>query len=114
MPRARKPKMPIPKATPVKKPAKPNSRQNIVAAVAEQLGLSKRQTDHLFKLFLDAMAEELQQEGRVFLKELGSFDVITKQSREVYHPVTGKPIKTRTRKTVHYSPSEPLETKLNS
>lgn len=113
MPKVSKAKKPTPKVIPAKKPVKPNSRQNIVAAVAEQLGLSKRQTDHLFKLFLDAMAEELQQEGRVFLKELGSFDVITKQSREVYHPVTGKPIKTRTRKTVHYIPSRPLEYTLN-
>ena len=69
------------------------NKTELIAAVAEQSGLSKKDAEKAVKAFTDAVAEELAKGGKVQLVGFGTFEVSKRAAREGHNPQTGKTVK---------------------
>jgi DNA-binding protein HU-beta len=69
------------------------NKQDLVTAVAKQLGLSKAKAAEIAELFFSPsgiIAAELKRGGRVAISGFGSFEVRKRAAREWRDPRTGK------------------------
>ena len=66
------------------------NKTELVAAMAEQAGLSKKDAEKALKAFTDVVADELKKEGKVQLVGFGTFEVSKRAAREGRNPQTGK------------------------
>lgn len=65
------------------------NKTELVAAMAEQAGLSKKDAEKALKAFTDVVAEELKKDGKVQLVGFGTFEVAARSAREGRNPQTG-------------------------
>ena len=66
------------------------NKTELVAAMAEQTGLSKKDAEAALKAFTDVVAEELKANGKVQLVGFGTFEVSERAAREGRNPQTGE------------------------
>jgi DNA-binding protein HU-beta len=69
------------------------NKQELVAAVAKQLGLTKAKASEIAELFFSPggiIASELKRGGRVAISGFGSFEIRERAAREWRDPRTGK------------------------
>ena len=64
------------------------NKTELVAAMAEQAGISKKDAEKALKAFTDVVAEELKNDGKVQLVGFGTFEVATRAEREGRNPKT--------------------------
>ena len=69
------------------------NKTELVAAMAEQAGISKKDAEKALKAFTDVVAEELKKDGKVQLVGFGTFEVSTRAEREGRNPQSGEPMK---------------------
>ena len=69
------------------------NKTELVAAMAEQTSLSKKDTEAALKAFIDVVTDELKKGDKVQLVGFGSFEVTKRAAREGINPLTGKPMK---------------------
>ena len=69
------------------------NKTELVAAMAEKAGLSKKDAEAALKAFTDAVAEELKKGGKIQLVGFGTFEVSERAAREGRNPQTGAPMK---------------------
>ncbi len=62
------------------------NKSELVAAVAKNTGLSKRDTEATLNAALEAVQKELKKGGKVQLIGFGAFEVKTRKSREGRNP----------------------------
>ena len=62
----------------------------LVAAMAEQTNLSKKDVEAVLKSFADVVSEELKNGGKVQLVGFGTFEVSERAAREGRNPQTGE------------------------
>ena len=65
------------------------NKTELIAAMADQSGLSKKDTEKALKAFTDVVAEELRKEGKVQLVGFGTFEVSKRAAREGRKPQSG-------------------------
>ena len=65
------------------------NKNDLVAAIAEKAGLSKKDSEKALKAFEEAVTEELKKGGKVQLVGFGMFDVAERAAREGRNPQTG-------------------------
>ena len=65
------------------------NKTELVAAMAEQTQLSKKDTEAALKAFVDVVAAELKNGGKVQLVGFGTFEVSERAAREGRNPQTG-------------------------
>jgi DNA-binding protein HU-beta len=65
------------------------NKNDLVAAIADKAGLSKKDSEKALKAFEDAVTEELKKGGKVQLVGFGTFDVAERAAREGRNPQTG-------------------------
>ena len=65
------------------------NKNDLVAAIAEKAGLSKKDSEKALKAFEEAVTEELKRGGKVQLVGFGMFDVAERAAREGRNPQTG-------------------------
>ena len=65
------------------------NKNDLVAAIAEKAGLSKKDSEKALKAFEDTVTEELKKGGKVQLVGFGMFDVAERAAREGRNPQTG-------------------------
>ncbi len=65
------------------------NKTELVAAMAEQAGLSKKDAEAALKAFTDVVAKELQKGEKVQLVGFGTFEVSERAAREGRNPQTG-------------------------
>ena len=65
------------------------NKTELVAAMADQAGLSKKDAEKALKAFTDAVADELKKGGKVQLVGFGTFEVSERKAREGRNPLTG-------------------------
>ena len=58
------------------------NKTELVAAMADQAGLSKKDAEKALKAFTDVVAEELKKDGKVQLVGFGTFEVSSRAARE--------------------------------
>ena len=68
------------------------NKTELVAAMAEQAGLSKKDAEAALKAFTDVVAAELKKDGKVQLVGFGTFEVAKREAREGRNPQTGETV----------------------
>ena len=66
------------------------NKTELVVAMAEQAGLSKKDAEQALKAFVDVVSEELKKDGKVQLVGFGTFEVTKRAAREGRNPQTGE------------------------
>ena len=65
------------------------NKTELVAAMADQAGLSKKDAEKALKAFTDVVAEELKKGEKIQLVGFGTFEVAERSAREGRNPQTG-------------------------
>ena len=66
------------------------NKTELVAAMAEQTQLSKKDAEAALKAFIDVVSEEMKKGEKVQLVGFGTFEVSERAAREGRNPQTGK------------------------
>ena len=69
------------------------NKTELVAAMAEQTNLSKKDAEAALKAFIDVVSEELKKGEKVQLVGFGTFEVSERAAREGRNPKSGEPMK---------------------
>ena len=69
------------------------NKAELVAAMAEQAGLSKKDAEAALKAFTDVVSDELKNGGKVQLVGFGTFEVSERAAREGRNPQSGEVMK---------------------
>ena len=69
------------------------NKTELVAAVAEQADISKKDAEKVLKAFVDVVTEEMKKGEKVQLVGFGTFEVSERAAREGRNPQTGKTMK---------------------
>ena len=68
------------------------NKTELVAAIAEQTELSKKDAEKALKAFTDIVADELKKGEKVQLVGFGTFEVSERAAREGRNPQSGEPM----------------------
>ena len=89
-------------------------KTELVAAMADQAGLSKKDAEKALKAFTDVVAEELKKDGKVQLVGFGTFEVSSRAAREGRNPQSGAPMKIAASKAPKFKAGKALKDMLNA
>ena len=89
------------------------NKTELIAAMAEQAGLSKKDAEKALKAFTDVVADELKKGGKVQLVGFGTFEVSERGAREGRNPQTGKAMKIKASKSPKFKAGKALKDMLN-
>ncbi len=90
------------------------NKTELVAAVAEQAGLSKKDAEASVKAFTDVVSEELAKGGKVQLVGFGTFEVAERAAREGRNPKTGEAMKIDACKTPKFKAGKAFKDMVNA
>jgi DNA-binding protein HU-beta len=90
------------------------NKTELIAAVAEQAGISKKDAEKALKAFTDVVAEELKNDGKVQLVGFGTFEVSNRASREGRNPATNEIITIPASKSPKFKAGKALKDMLNA
>ena len=90
------------------------NKTELVAAIAEEAGLSKKDAEASVKAFVDVVSGELQNGGKVQLIGFGTFEVGKRAARTARNPQTGETIKIKAAKQPKFKAGAALKEKVNS
>lgn len=88
-------------------------KTDLVAAVAEQSGLSKDKADILVAALLEQITNALSREQNVTLVGFGSFHLSSRAARRGHNPQTGASIEIAARNSVTFKPGKALKEAVN-
>lgn len=89
------------------------NKTELVAAVAEQAGLSKKDAEAAVKAFSDVVAGALKKGEKVQLVGFGTFEVSERAAREGRNPHTGESIKIKACKSPKFKAGKALKDLVN-
>ena len=89
------------------------NKTELIAAVAEQAELSKKDAEKAVKAFTDVISEELANGGKIQLVGFGTFEVSERPEREGRNPKTGEPMKIAASKTPKFKAGKALKDMVN-
>ena len=89
------------------------NKTELIAAMAEEAGLSKKDTEKALKAFTDVVEAELKKGGKVQLVGFGTFEVSERSAREGRNPQSGKPMKIAASKAPKFKAGKALKDSLN-
>ncbi|MDE6926716.1 MAG: HU family DNA-binding protein [Acetatifactor sp.] len=90
------------------------NKTELVAAMAEQAGVSKKDAEKTLKAFTDVVADELKKGGKIQLVGFGTFEVSERAAREGRNPQTGKAMKIAASKAPKFKAGKALKDMLNA
>ena len=90
------------------------NKAELVAAMAEQAGLSKKDAEAALKAFTDVVSDELKNGGKVQLVGFGTFEVSERAAREGRHPQSGGMMKIAASKAPKFKAGKALEDLVNA
>ena len=89
------------------------NKTELVAAMAEQTNLSKKDVEAALKAFVDVVAEELKKGEKVRLVGFGTFEVSERSAREGRNPQTGETMQIKASKTPKFKAGKALKDMMN-
>ena len=89
------------------------NKMELVAAVAKNADLSKKDADAAVKAVFDAISEALAEGDRVQLIGFGTFEVAERPAREGRNPRTGETMKIAATKSPKFKAGKALKDKVN-
>ncbi len=90
------------------------NKTELVAAMAEQAGLSKKDAENALKAFTDVLAGELKKDGKVQLVGFGTFEVSKRAAREGRNPQSGEVMKIAASKAPKFKAGKALKDMINA
>lgn len=90
------------------------NKSELVAAMAEQAELSKKDAEKALKAFVDVVTDELKKGGKIQLVGFGSFEVTQRAAREGINPLTKKPMSIPASKAPKFKAGKALKDTVNS
>lgn len=89
------------------------TKAELIDAVYEKVGFSKKEAADLVELVFESMKEELCKGGAIKISGFGKFRVRDKNSRMGRNPQTGQAMMISARKVLTFSPSRILRDGIN-
>lgn len=89
------------------------NRMELVAAIAEQTELSKKDVEKALKAFTDVVTDELKKGSKIQLVGFGTFEVSERAAREGRNPQTGKTMTIAASKAPKFKAGKALKDALN-
>ncbi len=89
------------------------NKTELVAAMAEEAAISKKDAEKALKAFTDVVAAELKKGGKVQLVGFGTFEVAERKAREGRNPATKQTIKIPASKAPKFKAGKALKDSLN-
>ena len=90
------------------------NKTELVAAVAEQADISKKDAEKALKSFVDVVTEEMKKGEKVQLVGFGTFEVSERAAREGRNPQTGKTMKIEACKAPKFKAGKALKDAVNA
>lgn len=90
------------------------NKTELVAAMAEQAELSKKDSEKALKAFIDVVTEELKKGEKIQLVGFGTFEVAERPEREGRNPSTGKAMKIAASKSPKFKAGKALKDTVNA
>lgn len=90
------------------------NKTELVAAMAEQSELSKKDAEAALKAFTDVVSEELKKGEKVQLVGFGTFEVSERAAREGRNPQTGKTMNIAASKAPKFKAGKALKDLVNN
>ena len=90
------------------------NKTELIAAMAEQSGLSKKDAEAALKAFTDVVANELKANGKVQLVGFGTFEVSERAAREGRNPQTGETMTIAASKAPKFKAGKALKDLVNA
>ena len=89
------------------------NKTELVAAMAEQTNLSKKDAEAALKAFIDVVSEELKKGEKVQLVGFVTFEVSERAAREGRNPQTGETMEIKASKTPKFKAGKALKDMMN-
>ncbi|WP_461878703.1 HU family DNA-binding protein [Fusicatenibacter sp.] len=89
------------------------NKTELVAAMAEQTNLSKKDAEAALKAFIDVVSEELKKGEKVQLVGFGTFEVSERAAREGRNPQTGETMEIKASRTPKFKAGKALKDMMN-
>ena len=89
------------------------NKAELVAAIAAEAQISKKDSEKALKAFIDVVTEELKKGEKVQLVGFGTFEVSERAAREGRNPQTGKSIKIAASKAPKFKAGKGLKDIVN-
>ena len=90
------------------------NKTELVAAVAGQADISKKDAEKALKAFVDVVTEEMKKGEKVQLVGFGTFEVSERAAREGRNPQTGKTMKIEACKAPKFKAGKALKDAVNA
>ena len=90
------------------------NKTELIAAMAEQAELSKKDAEKALKAFVDVVTEQLKEGEKVQLVGFGTFEVSERAAREGRNPQTGKTMKIAACKAPKFKAGKALKDAVNA
>ena len=89
------------------------NKTELVAAMAEETGLTKKDAEAALKAFTDTVSKQLKKGEKVQLVGFGTFEVTKRAAREGRNPQTGKAMKIKASKAPKFKAGKALKDMIN-
>ena len=89
------------------------NKTELVAAMAENAGVSKKDAEKTLKAFVDVVTAELKKGEKVQLVGFGTFEVSERAAREGRNPANGQPMQIAASKAPKFKAGKALKDSLN-
>lgn len=90
------------------------NKTELIAAMADQAGLSKKDAEAALKAFTDVVAEQLKKGDKIQLVGFGTFEVAERAAREGRNPQTGKVMPIAASKAPKFKAGKALKDMVNA
>ncbi len=90
------------------------NKTELVAAIADQASISKKDAEKALKAFTDVVTAELKKDGKVQLVGFGTFEVSQRAAREGRNPQTGEVMPIAASKAPKFKAGKALKDLLNA
>lgn len=90
------------------------NKTELVAAIADQAEISKKDAEKALKAFTDVVGEQLKKGDKIQLVGFGTFEVSERAAREGRNPQTGKAMKIAASKAPKFKVGKALKDLVNA
>ena len=90
------------------------NKTELVAAMAENADLSKKDAEKALKAFIEVVTDELKKDEKVQLVGFGTFEVSERAAREGRNPQTGETMKIEASKAPKFKAGKALKDMVNA
>ncbi|MDO4616356.1 MAG: HU family DNA-binding protein [Lachnospiraceae bacterium] len=89
------------------------NKTELIAAIAEKAGISKKDSEAALKAFVETVTEELKKGEKVQLVGFGTFEISERAAREGRNPQTGETMQIAASKNPKFKAGKALKDQLN-